>query len=402
MSLSKVVPFQGILGVQSAPVQGSLVQGTIVTVQQQVIVTHRRPPSGRVLPASEQIYIAPTNGTSFKVPTNVPNSVTTPSGKIYEFHHLFEDPEQTTASAFFSVDPLRSAMGNRSIKFWPKLLGCMVVCTCCINFLIIVVPACGYFCAVLGGAGDTRWDTYIPCNSSQYRDDATCDDGIQYISCADRGLENSTQCCTTGSKECREGFPTNGKEPSFWSRNSRTTAAGSALMIGGYIMLAWVPCWMVAFVPARGIGPLGDQGAFGALHGPQTSRLLFTIVALSTGVMMLVVLPFFMDEQVTQFTHKGLFSGLPLYWFVICAVLLNFFGAYRFVVGTCVCKNSSARENTHASLLGFISVSAGNVIFCYCFVDLVNLYHKDKVLANGERCDGGECSEMGDAIGPYM
>ena len=173
-------------------------------------------------------------------------------------------------------------------------------------------------------------------------------------------------------------------------------------MIGGYIMLSWVPCWMVAFVPARGIGPLQNTSACGALHGPQTSRLLFTIVALSTGVMMLVVLPFFMDEQVTQFTHKGLFSGLPLYWFVICAVLLNFFGAYRFVVGTCVCKNSSARENTHASLLGFISVSAGNVIFCYCFVDLVNLYHKDKVLANGERCDGGECSEMGDAIGPYM
>jgi hypothetical protein len=160
---------------------------------------------------------------------------------------------------------------------------------------------------------------------------------------------------------------------------------------------------MVAFVPARGIGPLSYQGAFGALHGPQTSRLLFTIVALSTAVMMLVVLPFFMDEQVTQFTHKCLFPGLPIYWWVIIAVLLNFFGAYRFVVGTCVCKNSSARKNTHASLLGFISVSAGNVIFCFCFVQLVNLYHKeDKLNANGERCDGGECSEMGDAIGPYM
>jgi hypothetical protein len=337
--------------VQCTIVQGTLVQGTTLCLPNSQQVHPFNVISPRTTTCLH--FQPPTNGSAFKVPsTNIPGSIVTPSGKPYAEKDLFNDIEAKPQSAWFGADPIRGTMGNASVKFWPKCFCCIVGCTGIMNFFVIIMPACGYFCHVLGGTNEaTAWDMYIPCNStcateqctkrrdaqwteSHYLDDSTsCIDGPGIPTQGRRGPENS--------KEVRE------------SRWARATPAGNILIVAGFIIILWTCCWGAAFAPAySGFGKSGTS--CGPMNGPNTSRLIFTIVALSNAVVMLSLLPWYFSEQLQI---DGL-SGLG--YAAIASILFYLLGAARFVVGTVFFSPNT--RNTHASLTGFISIAVANCI----------------------------------------
>ena len=333
-----------VVVVQGTVVQGTIVQGTLFLPNPQQV--HPLPPQR--LP-----FQPPTNGTAFKVPsTNIPGSIVTPSGNPYAEKDLFNDVQAKPQSAWFGVDPIRGTMGNVSVKFWPKCFCCIVGCTAIMNFFVIIAPVCGYFCHVLGGRNEaTAWDMYIPCNStcltehctkrrdtqwteSHYLDDSTtCLDGPGIPAQGRRGPENS--------KQVRE------------SRWARATPVGNILIVAGFIVIFWTCCWGAAFAPAySGFGKPGTS--CGPMNGPNTSRLVFTIVALSNAVVMLSLLPWYFSEQLQT-------DGLNwLGYAAIASILFYLVGAARFVVGTVFF--SPTTRNTRASLTGFISIGVANCI----------------------------------------
>ena len=418
---------------------------------------------------------APTDGTAYKVPTHSPDSVTTPSGKIYQRSNLFEDNEGKAQSAWFTVDPLRATMGNRQVQFWPKLFGCIVLSTCIMNFLVIIVPACGYFCAIMGGKKNAgEWDMYIPCNltcggprivdigPAGCTNDVKCalcqgdcnsdDDCEGSLKCFQRGYnhfedkwyngESEKQglsvpgCDPMGMKQtntsdhwycydpqnivtferCTErkaqwsesnligdsssscidgpGIPER-KSVMFWSRVSRATPVGMVLLTFGYVMMAWTCCWGAAFLPAyHGFHDNKPDSPCGPLKGPQTSRLLFTILSVYNGIAMLVVLPYYFSDQIQRSSF---------FWFAYLnmgTAALFFFGATRFAVGSGIYKTAN---NSRASLTGFISTSLANVLQMITGVELGNLGRDTTgcVTNCNKRFNEGE-STIGAAIAVFM
>ena len=320
----------------------------------------------------------PSNGTAFKVPSlNIPDSIMTSSGKPYCENDLFNDVEAKTQSAWFGVDPIRGTMGNPSAKLWPKIFCSIMCCTAFCNFMILVAPACGYFCGVLGGNGKnslTAWDMYIPCNSTCVTEH--CISRRAQWTESDY-LDDSTSCVDAGIPwDNPKGYDGNGKPNNklvYHSRLSRATPAGNILIFAGYIIVFWPCCWGAAFAPAYfGVGPKqpGSHHACGPLNGPNTSRLIFTVVALSNAIIMLSLLPAYLSPQMQKLNE-----GLPGY-LAITSILFYLFGASRFVVGTILCKPS--RRNTHASLVGFISIAVANVIQMAGLVNTSDLGRKKK------------------------
>ena len=90
------------------------------------------------------------------------------------------------------------------------------------------------------------------------------------------------------------------------------------------------------------------------MNGPNTSRLVFAIVALSNAVIMLSLLPWYFSEQLQIDGLKGLGYA------AIASIFFYLVGAARFVVGTVFFSPNT--RNTHASLTGFISVGVANCV----------------------------------------
>jgi hypothetical protein len=398
-------PIQG-QPIQSQPIQGQLVQvlGYTPTITQQLQPTQQiqvqRATSVHpgIFPSTPSTnFTPPSNGLAFNITNNlnIPNNIITPSGKPYCENDLYIDVEAKPQSAWFGVDPIRGTMGNRSAKLWPKIFSCIVCCQVICNFFVIVTPACGYFCSVLGGKTEfsqTAWDMYIPCNSTCAHEDTHCEwrraqwTEVDYLDndsiSADHnngiGRENLLDCYDghqankgqpgNPSKRENSGFTKEDNLRVQKSRWSRVTPAGNILINACFILIAWPCCWGGAFLPAyistnnvaivaNGQKKKGNpHHPCGPLNGPNTSRLLFTILSLFNALTTALLLPSYFSPQLLTnyiaFNYPG--------YLALSSVLFYLFGASRFVLGTVLV--SAPNRNTHASLTGFIAVAIANVI----------------------------------------
>lgn len=319
-----------------------------------------------VLAWSEQTLNA--NGAAFTVPSeDVPRSMVTPSGKLYCMDNLFEDEQAQSASAWFTADPLRSSMGNRKNRFWPKVFSGIIVAVGLVHFFVLLMPLltvisgdeddemCGIWCEIVNDeSGDT---TYL-----------MCDDFSNASS-----FETESPCLADDST-----LPLRGR----WQR---MTPAGILLVLIISFLCMWSCCWGIAFLPATGyvfIHPDEPRPArcsrcrtenenhpCGPLHGPATSRNLFAAVSFSHGILEITIV--FLFFQGTDGPRDMNDSDNILVFIVHSLSAIAYFSAVYMFVPRFFKQDKTgtvSKHDTASSLGGFVRAAGANVIANYSII----------------------------------
>lgn len=313
------------------------------------------------------------DGAAFVVPSEgVPRAIVTPSGKPYTVDHLFEDAQAQSASAWFTADPLRTSMGNRKNRFWPKVFGGILVAVGFVHFFVFLLP----LLAVLGGS-DEGGMCGVWC---EIVNDAA--GNITYSMCDDTSGNASISQAASPCLADDSSLPLRGR----WQR---MTPAGTLLVIIMLLLSVWTCCWGGAFLPATGyvfIRPDEPRPAkcarcrteneahpCGPLRGPTTSRYLFSAVSLVHGISEVVVIMLFLAGTTgTNVPRNMLDSDNILVVLVHLVATVAYFVAVPMFTPRLFRLDMTApvsKRDTAPSLGGFVRAAGANVIANYSLIN---------------------------------
>lgn len=315
------------------------------------------------------------DGAAFIVPSEgVPRTIVTPSGKPYTLDHLFEDVQAQSASAWFTADPLRSSMGNRKNRFWPKMFGGILVAVGFTHFFVFLLPVF----SVLGGSDEDDGLCSVWC---EIVNDESGD--ITYFKCDEddnaSNLQSTLDCLADDS-----ALPLRGR----WQR---MTPAGTLLVTIITLLCMWTCCWGSAFLPATGymfirpdeLRPAKcarcrtekEDHPCGPLRGPTTSRYLFAAVSFAHGISEIAVIFLFLQgTDVPREMEDSENIFVVLVHFV--SMTAYFVAVPMFVPRLFRCDKTApiSKSDTAASLGGFVRAAGANVIANYSIIN----YSMDK------------------------